>query len=167
MRLIASPRVTLSRMRPAAGTPVFMNGYMRRVNHDNANVSCDLPSSQAHDQNSKSTTGTTTFTRRPIVKDFALQCDASKSDLAKVNEWHTQTHNAPVGWEFSNAGSMVHPIWEAVPTILGERHEQFKGVGHTKQVARQASAGQILKSGHVYRKMLEGRSDLLADMFSK
>ncbi|QRV77107.1 hypothetical protein RhiJN_05122 [Ceratobasidium sp. AG-Ba] len=166
MRLTASPRVMFLRMRLAGAVPVPMNVYTKRFNHDEANVSCNIPTSQDYDHSSKGTTGTTVFTRRPIVNDLALQCDASKSDLAKLNEWHTQTHNAPVGWEFSNAGSMVHPIWEAVPTILGERHEQYKGVGHTKQVARQVSAGHILKSGHVYGKIFEGRSNLLADMFS-
>ncbi|KAG9120566.1 hypothetical protein FRC07_003886 [Ceratobasidium sp. 392] len=95
-----------------------------------------------------SNSGTTDFTRRIGTFKFS-QTTPTNGYTSLVNNWHKNVFNQrDVDYHFEKGGTEHEPTWEAIPTIMGEKHLQFIGSGTSKAKAKEDSAQKIASSGH-------------------
>ncbi|KAG9122183.1 hypothetical protein FRC07_001552 [Ceratobasidium sp. 392] len=92
--------------------------------------------------------GTTRFTRRTGNYTFPKPTPTN-GYTSLVNGWHHNVFDQQdVEYQLAKAGTEHAPIWEAIPTIMGEKHPQFKGTGPSIPKAKADSAYKIATSGH-------------------
>ncbi|KAG8779317.1 hypothetical protein FRC12_024417 [Ceratobasidium sp. 428] len=71
------------------------------------------------------------------------------SYVSLVNNWHKNAYRQlDVRYEVVSTGPDDQPMWEAIPTVMGETLPQFAGHGSSQSTAREDAAKQIANSGH-------------------